>query len=125
MAGVDPLGLQPRGLGTRHFLTSTLFALRLAQGNQLTQGYGIPLRLLRRGYRRASGSLQQRLAGQIDIKLTRLAQLWPQLRGQINGRLDVAGSLKAPQGKLGLKGQQLAFADQLRRFQLPVSPLLF
>lgn len=58
-----------------------------------------------------SGSLQQRLAGQIDIKLARLAQLWPQLRGQINGRLDVAGSVKAPQGKLGLKGQQLAFAD--------------
>ncbi|PMU93706.1 MULTISPECIES: translocation/assembly module TamB domain-containing protein [Pseudomonas] len=58
-----------------------------------------------------SGSLQQRLAGQIDIKLTRLAQLWPQLRGQVNGRLDVAGSLKAPQGKLDLKGQQLAFAD--------------
>ncbi|CAI2798075.1 Putative exported protein [Pseudomonas [fluorescens] SBW25] len=58
-----------------------------------------------------SGSLQQRLAGQIDIKLARLAQLWPQLRGQVNGRLDVAGSLKAPQGKLGLKGQQLAFAD--------------
>ena len=57
------------------------------------------------------GSLQQRLAGQIDIKLARLAQLWPQLRGQINGRLDVAGSLKAPQGKLDLKGQQLAFAD--------------
>lgn len=58
-----------------------------------------------------SGSLQQRLAGQIDIKLTRLAQLWPQLRGQINGRLDVAGNLKAPQGKLDLKGQQLVFAD--------------
>ena len=58
-----------------------------------------------------SGSLQQRLAGQIDIKLTRLAQLWPQLRGQINGRLDVAGSLKAPQGKLDLKGQQLVFDD--------------
>ena len=58
-----------------------------------------------------SGSLQQRLAGQIDIKLARLAQLWPQLRGQVNGRLDVAGSLKVPQGKLGLKGQQLAFAD--------------
>ncbi len=58
-----------------------------------------------------SGSLQQRLAGQIDIKLARLAQLWPQLRGQVNGRLDVAGTLKAPQGKLGLKGQQLAFAD--------------
>lgn len=58
-----------------------------------------------------SGSLQQRLAGQIDIKLTRLAQLWPQLRGQMTGRLDVAGTLKAPQGKLNLLGQQLAFED--------------
>ena len=50
------------------------------------------------------GSLQQKLAGQIDIKLSRLAQLWPQLRGQLNGRVDVAGTLKAPQGKLGLQG---------------------
>jgi translocation and assembly module TamB len=57
------------------------------------------------------GSLQQKLAGQIDIKLLRLAQLWPQLRGQLNGRVDVAGTLKAPQGKLGLQGTQLAFED--------------
>ncbi|MEO3726001.1 translocation/assembly module TamB domain-containing protein [Pseudomonas syringae] len=57
------------------------------------------------------GSLQQKLTGQIDIKLARLAQLWPQLRGQINGRVDVAGTLKAPQGKLDLQGSQLAFQD--------------
>ncbi|WP_236189067.1 translocation/assembly module TamB domain-containing protein [Pseudomonas paraglycinae] len=57
------------------------------------------------------GSLQQKLIGQIDIKLARLAQLWPQLRGQINGRVDVAGTLKAPQGKLGLQGSQLAFQE--------------
>ncbi|MBK5519402.1 translocation/assembly module TamB domain-containing protein [Pseudomonas sp. TH10] len=57
------------------------------------------------------GSLQQKLAGQIDIKMPRLAQLWPQLRGQLNGRVDVAGTLKAPQGKLGLQGTQLAFQD--------------
>lgn len=57
------------------------------------------------------GSLQQKLAGQIDLKLPRLAQLWPQLRGQLNGRIDVAGTLKAPQGKLGLQGTQLAFQD--------------
>ncbi|MCF4997022.1 translocation/assembly module TamB [Pseudomonas syringae] len=57
------------------------------------------------------GSLQQKLAGQIDIKMPRLAQLWPQLRGQLNGRVDVAGTLKAPQGKLGLQGSQLAFQD--------------
>ncbi|RON08644.1 hypothetical protein BK659_14810 [Pseudomonas brassicacearum] len=58
-----------------------------------------------------SGSLQQKLAGQIDIKAPRLGQLWPQLRGQLNGRVDVAGSLKAPQGKLSLQGMQLAFDD--------------
>lgn len=57
------------------------------------------------------GSLQQKLAGQIDLKLPRLAQLWPQLRGQLNGRVDVAGTLKAPQGKLDLQGSQLAFQD--------------
>ncbi|MBJ2345656.1 MULTISPECIES: translocation/assembly module TamB domain-containing protein [Pseudomonas] len=58
-----------------------------------------------------TGSLQQKLTGQIDIKLLRLAQLWPQLRGQITGRVDLAGTLKAPQGKLDLQGTQLAFQD--------------
>ena len=58
-----------------------------------------------------SGSLQQKLAGQIDIKAPRLGQLWPQLRGQLNGRVEVAGSLQAPQGKLSLQGVQLAFDD--------------
>lgn len=59
-----------------------------------------------------SASLQQRLAGQIDIKLTRLAQLWPQLSGQLNGRLAIAGTLQAPEGTLNLLGQQLEFADK-------------
>ncbi|TVT80687.1 translocation/assembly module TamB domain-containing protein [Pseudomonas sp. H3(2019)] len=58
-----------------------------------------------------SGSLQQKLAGRIDIKAPRLGQLWPQLRGQLNGRVDVAGNLQAPQGKLSLQGVQLAFND--------------
>lgn len=57
------------------------------------------------------GNLQQKLTGQIDIKLSRLAQLWPQLRGQVNGQVNVAGTLKAPQGKLDLQGSQLAFQD--------------
>ncbi|WP_431080064.1 translocation/assembly module TamB domain-containing protein [Pseudomonas thivervalensis] len=58
-----------------------------------------------------SGRLQEKLSGQIDIKLSRLAQLWPQLRGQVVGRVDMAGTLKAPQGKFGLQGTQLAFQD--------------
>ncbi|MBA1205006.1 translocation/assembly module TamB [Pseudomonas capeferrum] len=55
-----------------------------------------------------SGSLQQRLAGQIDLNLPRLGQLWPRLQGQVKGRLDVAGTLDAPQGTLTLTGRQLA-----------------
>ncbi len=58
-----------------------------------------------------SGSLDQRLAGRIDLDLPRLGQLWPQLQGQMKGRLDVAGSLQAPQGELNLTGQGLAMAD--------------
>lgn len=58
-----------------------------------------------------SASLQQQIAGQLDIKLPRLGQLWPQLRGQLNGRVDLAGTLKSPSGSLDLAGQQLAFAD--------------
>nr|WP_218179763.1 translocation/assembly module TamB domain-containing protein [Pseudomonas gingeri] len=58
-----------------------------------------------------SGSLQRRLTGQLDLNLPRLGQLWPQLRGQAKGRVDLAGTLKAPQGKISLQGQQLAFAD--------------
>ena len=58
-----------------------------------------------------SGSLQQKLLGQLDINLPRLGQLWPQLQGQLKGRLDLAGSLKAPQGQLALAGGQLAMAN--------------
>ncbi|MCY1391747.1 Translocation and assembly module subunit TamB [compost metagenome] len=55
-----------------------------------------------------SGSLQQRLAGRVDLNLPRLGQLWPRLQGQLKGRLDVAGTLKAPQGQFKLQGQRLA-----------------
>ncbi|WP_369991726.1 translocation/assembly module TamB domain-containing protein [Pseudomonas xanthosomatis] len=58
-----------------------------------------------------SASLQQRLAGRVDLELPRLGQLWPGLQGQAKGRLDLAGSLAAPQGTLALQGQQLAQAD--------------
>ncbi|WP_349974245.1 translocation/assembly module TamB domain-containing protein [Pseudomonas sp. WHRI 8519] len=55
-----------------------------------------------------SGSLQQRLAGRVDLDLPRLGQLWPGLQGQVKGRLDASGTLSAPQGTLTLQGQQLA-----------------
>lgn len=82
---------------------------------------GLDLRL---GDNRISGqaSLDQRLAGRLDLALARLGQLWPQLQGQANGRLDLAGTLKAPQGKLELKGQQVAFqGNGVRSLQLDAS----
>ncbi|WP_236236472.1 translocation/assembly module TamB domain-containing protein [Pseudomonas faucium] len=66
-----------------------------------------------------SGSLQQRLAGRVDLDLPRLGQLWPRLQGQVKGRLDVSGTLQAPQGKLSLLGQQLAQAEnRIQRLDL-------
>lgn len=66
-----------------------------------------------------SGSLQQRLAGQLDLDLQRLAQLWPNLQGRVKGRLDLAGTLEKPQGQLSLQGTQMALAgNQLRSLNL-------
>ncbi|WP_339516905.1 translocation/assembly module TamB domain-containing protein [Pseudomonas sp. RL_15y_Pfl2_60] len=58
------------------------------------------------------GVLDKSLAGQLQLNLPRLGQLWPGLQGRVNGKVDLAGSLKAPQAKLTLKGQQLAYTDQ-------------
>ena len=44
------------------------------------------------------GRLDQRLLGQLTINLPRLGQLWPGLQGNAKGRVDLAGSLDAPQG---------------------------
>ena len=68
---------------------------------------------IRLGDNRINGtaSLQQQIKAQLDLNLPRLGQLWPELRGQLKGQVDVAGTLKAPQGKVVLNGQQLAFAD--------------
>ena len=68
---------------------------------------------IRLGDNRINGtaSLQQQLKAQLELNLPRLGQLWPELRGQLKGRVDMAGTLKAPEGKVALQGQQLAFAE--------------
>ena len=68
---------------------------------------------IRLGDNRINGtaSLQQQIKAQLELNMPRLGQLWPDLRGQLKGRVDLAGTLKAPQGKAMLRGQQLAFAD--------------
>ncbi|MDP2245714.1 translocation/assembly module TamB domain-containing protein [Pseudomonas sp.] len=66
-----------------------------------------------------SGELNQRLSGQLRLNLPRLGQLWPQLQGQVEGQLDLAGTLQAPQGQLSLQGQRLSYIEQrLQRLQL-------
>ena len=81
--------------------------------------------LLRVGDNRIQGQakLDGALTGRVDLALDRLGQLWPQLGGRVSGRLDLAGSLKAPQGALQLNGDRLAFADN-RAQSLAVSARL-
>ena len=98
------LNVQADGAGQRW----TLAALRVQLGDNRING---------------SGSLQQRLAGKVDIDLPRLGQLWPELQGQVKGQLDVAGTLQAPQGTLALRGTGLAQAEN-RLQQLNLSARL-
>lgn len=69
---------------------------------------------LRLGANRLQGQarLDQTLAGRLELALPRLGQLWPGLAGQLQGRLDLAGTLAAPQGNLTLAGQRLALDDR-------------
>ena len=68
---------------------------------------------MRLGDNRINGTatVQQQLKAQLDLNMPRLGQLWPELRGQLKGRVDLGGTLKALQGRVKLNGQQLAFAD--------------
>ncbi|TBU95988.1 translocation/assembly module TamB domain-containing protein [Stutzerimonas kirkiae] len=58
-----------------------------------------------------SGRWAERLAGQLDLDLRNLGQLWPGLAGQLSGALKLAGSARSPEGELSLGGQRLAFED--------------
>ncbi len=63
--------------------------------------------------------LDQKLSGQLDLALNRLGQLWPKLFGKLQGRLDLAGTLQAPQGKLALTGERMGQGDnRLDRLKL-------
>ncbi|WP_271412059.1 translocation/assembly module TamB domain-containing protein [Pseudomonas sp. Q1-7] len=63
--------------------------------------------------------LDQRLSGRLDLALNRLGQLWPKLFGKLQGRLDLAGTLQAPQGKLALTGERMGQGDnRLDRLKL-------
>ncbi|MGQ7819506.1 translocation/assembly module TamB domain-containing protein [Metapseudomonas furukawaii] len=57
------------------------------------------------------GRLEQRLSGHLDLALNRVGQLWPGVFGRLGGRLDLAGTLQAPQGTLRLDGRRLGQGD--------------
>ncbi|MEE4962749.1 translocation/assembly module TamB domain-containing protein [Pseudomonas alliivorans] len=88
-------------------------AVLQAKADGRGQQWNLPGLSIRLGDNRIEGrgSLDQRLQGQLDLNLPRLGQLWPRLQGQAKGRLDLAGTLKAPQGQFNLQGSQLAFQD--------------
>jgi len=88
-------------------------AVLQAKANGAGEAWTVSALDIRLGDNRINGtaSLQEQIKAQLDLNMPRLGQLWPELRGQLKGRVDVGGTLKAPQGKVALNGQQLAFAD--------------
>ncbi|MDG9930929.1 MULTISPECIES: translocation/assembly module TamB [unclassified Pseudomonas] len=96
------LSLQGDGAAERWRLA----ALELRLGDNRVQG---------------SGTLDQRLAARLQLAAPRLGQLWPGLRGALDGTLDLGGSLEAPQGQLALDGRALGLEDhELGRLDLAV-----
>nr|WP_233099273.1 translocation/assembly module TamB domain-containing protein [Pseudomonas psychrophila] len=88
-------------------------AVLQAKANGAGETWTVSALDIRLGDNRINGTatLQQQIKAQLDLNMPRLGQLWPELRGQLKGRVDLGGTLKAPQGKVKLNGQQLAFAD--------------
>lgn len=90
----QPLSLQLEASGQAGAWDIPRLDLRL--GDNRIQGHG-----------RWADSVQANL----DLDLTRLGQLWPDLRGQLAGHLAVSGTPQAPQGELVLEGNKIAFQD--------------
>ena len=88
-------------------------AVLQAKANGAGETWTVSALDIRLGDNRINGTatLQQQIKAQLDLNMPRLGQLWPELRGQLKGRVDLGGTLKAPQGTVKLNGQQLAFAD--------------
>ncbi|WP_376782865.1 translocation/assembly module TamB domain-containing protein [Stutzerimonas balearica] len=65
------------------------------------------------------GGWGERLDGQLQLELRRLAQLWPGLSGQARGRLQLAGTAERPAGELRLDAEQIGYEDyRLRQLRL-------
>ncbi len=73
--------------------------------------WDVPLVELRLGDNRIQGSGRwaETLQANLELNLSRLSQLWPDLQGQLAGDLKLAGTPQAPEGTLALEGNQVAF----------------
>lgn len=83
--------------------------------------WDVPRLELRLGDNRINGSGRwaETLRANLHLDLPRLAQLWPQLQGQLAGNLALAGTPQAPQGSLQLKGSRIAMQDnRIERLEL-------
>lgn len=66
-----------------------------------------------------TGRWSEKLDGELRVQLPRLAQLWPGLRGQLDGLVQLAGTAVAPQGSARLNGRALVYqANRVERLRL-------
>jgi translocation and assembly module TamB len=86
--------------------------------------WSVPRIDLRLGDNRVQGSGRwaKTVQASLELDLPRLAQLWPDLQGQLAGNLSLAGIPQAPQGELAVEGNNVAFQDNgVERLQLAAS----
>lgn len=91
------------------------------QASGAGERWNLPVIDLRMGDNRVhgEGAWAQTLDGRLQLELRQLAQLWPDLRGQLSGEVTLGGTAAAPSGQAELNGRNLAFQDnRLRRLNL-------
>ncbi|WXL27700.1 translocation/assembly module TamB domain-containing protein [Ectopseudomonas mendocina] len=64
---------------------------------------------------KGKAALRETLSGQLQLAMPRLGQLWPGLQGQLNGQINLTGTVQAPSAKAVLQGNKLAFDGQYIR----------
>lgn len=81
--------------------------------NKATEAWQVRELLVRQGENRVSGEGEwgPQVKGYLDVQLTQLATLWPELRGALTGRADFSGTVQAPGLRLTLAGETLGYAE--------------
>lgn len=95
----------------RGSLAQLALELQGAQQGQEAAVWQLERADLRFGDNRVYGSAQidQRLAGELQIELPRLVQIWPGLAGKANGEIKLSGTLTEPLAVAQLQGSGIAY----------------